>query len=57
MVSSTSINLRFTFVCCRGRGDEIVGIVNEARRRRRMEAERQLENVQVWSLHLLLLDL
>ena len=30
------------FVCCRGKGDEIVGIINEARRRRRMEAaERQ----------------
>ena len=39
----------FSFVCCRGKGGEISKrIINEARRRRRMEAERQqLENVQV----------
>ena len=53
-----SIDWHFTFVCCRGKGDEIVGIVNEARQRRRMEAERQqLENVEVSSLLLLILDI
>ena len=37
-----------SLVCRRDKGDEIMGIVNEARRRRRMEAERQqLENDQV----------
>ena len=58
MVLQTSIDGHFSFVYCRGKGDEIVGIVNEARRRRRMEAERQqLENVEVSSLLLLILDI